>query len=115
MKVLCSATLSLEAVVVFLGVVVAGTNGDHSNTGLIFTLGFTLMVVLFLAVGTLRRPWGLTFGWLLQIPVLALGFLVPLMFVMGGIFVVLWYVAIHQGSRIDLLKAERAAQNPPVG
>ena len=115
MKVLCSATLGLEAIVVFLGVVVAGTNGDHNNTGLIFTLGFTLMVVLLLAVGTLRRPWGLTFGWLLQIPVLALGFLVPLMFVMGGIFVVLWYVAIHQGSRIDLLKAERATQNPPVG
>ena len=49
MKVLCSATLGLEAIVVFLGVVVAGTNGDHNNTGLIFTLGFTLMVVLLLA------------------------------------------------------------------
>jgi len=114
-KILCSAVLSLEAIVVFLGVVVAGTNGDHDNTTLIFILGFVLMIVLFLSVGTLRRPWGLTAGWILQIPVLAIGFLVPLMFLVGGIFVVLWYAAIHQGTKIDVLKAQRASAIPPVG
>ncbi len=115
MKILCSAVLSMEAIVVFLGILVAGTNGDHDNTTLIFILGFALMVVLFLAVGTLRRPWGLTAGWILQIPVLAIGLLVPAMFIIGGIFLVLWYSAIHQGTKIDVLKAERASQIPPVG
>lgn len=115
MKILCSAVLSIEAIVVFLGVVVAGTNGDHDNKTLIFVLGFALMILLFLAVGILRRPGGVTAGWILQIPVLAIGFLVPLMFFVGGIFVVLWYVAIHQGSKIDALKAQRASSIPPVG
>jgi uncharacterized membrane protein len=114
-KILCSAVLSMEAIVVFLGILVAGTNGDHDNKTLIFILGFVLMVVLFLAVGTLRRPWGLTAGWILQIPVLAIGVLVPVMFIVGGLFLVLWYAAIHQGTKVDVLKAERARQIPPVG
>ncbi len=114
MKVLCSAVLSMEAIVVFLGVLVAVTNGDHDNKTLIFILGLALMVLLFLAVGTLRRPWGLTAGWILQIPVLAVGFLVPTMFIVGGIFLVLWYAAIHQGTKIDVLKAQRAGDLPPV-
>ena len=115
MKVLCSAVLSMEAIVVFLGILVAGTNGDHDNKALIFILGFALMVVLFLAVGALRRPWGLTVGWILQIPVLAIGVLVPAMFIVGGIFLALWYAAIQQGTKIDVLKAQRAGELPPVG
>jgi hypothetical protein len=53
-------------------------------------------------------------GWILQIPVLAVGFLVPTMFIVGGIFLVLWYAAIHQGTKIDVLKAQRAGDLPPV-
>lgn len=115
MKILCSAVLSLEAVAVFLAIPVVATNGSLDNTALIITLGLALTVALFLAVGTLRRPWGLTLGWLLQVPVLAIGFLAPVMFIVGGIFLVLWYMAIHQGSRVDALKAERAAAEPPLG
>jgi membrane protein implicated in regulation of membrane protease activity len=114
-KILCSAVLSIEAIVVFLGVVVAGTNGADDNKTMILILGFVLMILLFLAVGTLRRSWGLTAGWILQILVLAIGFQVPLMFFVGGIFVVLWYVAIQEGSKVDALKAQRAKSIPPVG
>jgi hypothetical protein len=115
MKILCSAVLSLEAIAVFLAIPVVAINGSLHNTALVVTLGLLLTVVLFLAVGTLRRPWGLTFGWLLQLPVLAIGFLAPAMFIVGGVFVVLWYMAIHQGSRVDAIKAERAAAEPPLG
>jgi uncharacterized membrane protein len=115
MKILCSAVLGLEAIAVFLAIPIVATNGSVGSTALVIALGLLLTVVLLLAVGTLRRPWGLTFGWLLQLPVLAIGFLAPAMFIVGGIFVVLWYVAIHQGSRVDALKAERAAAEPPLG
>lgn len=115
MKILCSAVLGLEAIVVFLAIPVVATNGSVDSTALVVSLGLLLTVMLFLAVGTLRRSWGLSLGWLLQVPVLAIGFLAPAMFIVGGIFAVLWYVAIHQGSRIDALKAERAATQPPLG
>jgi len=114
-KILCSAVLGLEAIAVFLAIPVVTANGSVDSTGWVIALGLLLTVLLFLAVGTLRRSWGLTFGWLLQLPVLAIGFLAPAMFIVGGIFVVLWYVAIHQGSRVDAMKAEQAAGDPPLG
>jgi nitrogen fixation-related uncharacterized protein len=49
-------------------------------------------------------------GWILQVAVLALGFLVPTMFIIGGIFVVLWFFAVRNGQRVDALRAERAAE-----
>ncbi|MDO8732044.1 MAG: DUF4233 domain-containing protein [Actinomycetota bacterium] len=115
MKILCSAVLSLEAIAVFLAIPVVATNGSVGNTALVLGLGLALTVMLFLSVGTLRRRWGLSLGWLLQVPVLAIGFLAPAMFIVGGIFVVLWYVAIHQGSRVDAIKAQQAELPPPLG
>ena len=115
MKILCSAVLGLEAIAVFLAIPVVATNGSMGSTGVVVALGLALTVLLLFAVGTLRRSWGLTFGWLLQVPVIAIGLLAPAMFIVGGIFVVLWYVAIHQGSRVDALKAQRQAAEPPLG
>ncbi|MFA7322875.1 MAG: DUF4233 domain-containing protein [Candidatus Nanopelagicales bacterium] len=115
MKVLCSAVLSLEAIVVLLAIPIATTNGSVANTALAVWLGFGIALLLLLTVGTLRRPWGITLGWILQVVVLAIGFYVPAMFIVGGIFAVLWFVAIQQGLRIDALKAQRVAAAPPVG
>jgi hypothetical protein len=105
-KVLCSAVLGIEAIVVFLATSLAASNGSVSNTALVWAGGLTLMVLLFLAIGTLRRPWGLTVGWILQAGVLATGLGVGwAMLVVGGIFVVLWWLAIHNGSRADATRA----------
>ena len=110
MKVLCSAVLGIEAIVVFLATSLAASNGSVTNTALAWAVGLTLMVLLFLAIGTLRRPWGLTAGWILQAVVLATSFIVGWsMLVVGGIFVVLWWLAIHNGSRVD---AKRAQERP---
>lgn len=114
MKVLCSAVLSLEAIVVLLAIPIATTNGSVENTALAVWLGFGIALLLLLTVGVLRRPWGITIGWALQAVVLAIGFFVPAMFIVGGLFAILWFVAIQQGLRIDALKAERAASQPPV-
>jgi hypothetical protein len=83
-----------------------------SNTALAWTVGLVLMVLLFLAIGTLRRPWGLTVGWILQAVVLATSLVVGWsMLVVGGIFVVLWWLAIHNGSRVDAMRAQGDASH----
>jgi Protein of unknown function (DUF4233) len=109
-KVLCSSVLGIEAIVVFLATSLAASNGSVSNTAAVWAVGLTLMVVLFLAIGTLRRPWGLTLGWILQAVVLATSLVVgwSMVFV-GGVFVVLWWLAIHNGSRVDAMRAQAGA------
>ena len=112
MKVLCSSVLAIEAIVVFLASLVASTNGSVSSRGLAIAVGSAIAVLLILSVGALRRPWGVAWGWVLQVAVVSIGFLVPLMFVVGGIFVVLWFIAVRTGRRVDALR--EAAQVDPV-
>ena len=112
MKVLCSAVLGVEAVVVLLATSLAASSGAVTNTGLAWACGLGLMVLLILAIGTLRRPWGLWFGWLLQGLVLASGVIVGwTMLIVGGIFVVLWWLAIHNGSKVDALRAQASTED----
>jgi hypothetical protein len=107
MRVLCSSVLAMEAIVVLLATSLATSAGDVTNTTLAWALGLTLMVLLALAPATLRYRWGLTVGWVLQLLVLASAFVVGwTMVVVGGLFVVLWWLAIQNGSRVDRLRAE---------
>ena len=107
MRVLCSSVLAIEGIVVLLATSLATSAGSVANTGLAWAAGLTLMVLLFLAPATLRFRWGLTLGWVLQALVLASAIVVGwTMLVVGGIFVVLWWLAIHNGSRVDALRAQ---------
>jgi Protein of unknown function (DUF4233) len=107
-KVLCSSVLAFEAVVVLLAIPVALNFGSvPERTGLVVAGGFALAALLLVAIGTLRRPWGLTAGWVLQVAVVLSGFVVPAMFVMGAVFAALWWLAIHVGRKGDLMRAER--------
>lgn len=72
-----------------------------------------LALSLVLSAGLLRSVAGYVAGSVLQVAVLATGLAVPMMFVVGGIFVVLWVVALRLGSRIDRERAERASAAPP--
>lgn len=107
MKVLCSAVLGIEAVVVLLATSLAASSGAVSSPAVAWAAGLLLMLLLGLAIGTLRRPWGLTVGWVLQALVLASALVVGwTMLVVGGLFVVLWWLAIHNGSRVDAVRAQ---------
>ena len=53
----------------------------------------------------LRRPIGLTLGWLVQLLTLASGFVVRGMIIVGVIFLVLWVTCLVQGRRIDAAQA----------
>ncbi|HYO17145.1 MAG TPA: DUF4233 domain-containing protein, partial [Dermatophilaceae bacterium] len=49
----------------------------------------------------LRRPWGVTLGWVLQVATLACAFIVPLMLLVGLLFGALWLTALVQGHAMD--------------
>jgi hypothetical protein len=108
-RTLAAATVSLEAFVVFFAGLVAKDLSSLSPGASLALFG-ALCVACLLTAGLLRRPWGYTFGWVVQAAVIASGFLVPTMFFLGAVFAVIWFVALQQGAKIE---RERAAYQAP--
>ena len=109
-RTLAAATVTLEAFVVFFAGLVA-KDLSRLSTGASLALFGGLAVACLLTAGVLRRPWGYRFGWAVQAAVIASGVLVPTMFFLGGVFAVLWFVALQQGARIEREQAEYAARS----
>jgi hypothetical protein len=108
-RTLAAATVSLEAFVVFFAGLVAKDLSSLS-TGAALAIFGGLAVACLLTAGLLRRPWGYGLGWLVQAAAVATGFWVPVMFFLGALFAVLWFVALRQGARIERERAEYAAR-----
>lgn len=109
MRVLGSSVLGMEVIIVLLAWALAQGSNPTVNQGLLLGLVLALEALLIFTIAMLRRPWAVGLGWILQAAVLALGLLVPTMFIIGGIFAVLWFFAVRNGRRVDALRAERAA------
>lgn len=110
MRVLCSSVLGIEVIVVLLATSLATSDGSVANTTLAWVIGLLLMAALVVAAGMVGRRGGVTLGWILQAVVLASGIIVGWsMVVVGIVFVLLWWLAIFYGSRVDRLKAEQAS------
>ncbi|MBC7291076.1 MAG: DUF4233 domain-containing protein [Actinotalea sp.] len=103
-----ATVLVLEAFVVFFATLVA-FGLREGNPAAIFVLGGTLSLSMILVAGMLRWPAAYVAGSVLQVPMVAIGLVVPLMFVVAGAFVVLWVWGLRLGARIDRERAERAA------
>jgi hypothetical protein len=111
MRVLGTSVLICEAIVVLLAALVAGGTGAADSMSTALLIGGVLAVALIVGAGLLRNPVvGITFGWILQLFVLAGGFWVPAMWVVGLVFVALWFLAVRNGTRVDALRAQRAAE-----
>jgi Na+(H+)/acetate symporter ActP len=102
---MCSAILFLEAIALGLVTPVMITVADVS-AGRAVLIGVGLCVVCVLLSGMLRRPWAYVAGHVVQVAAVALGFVVPMMFLVGGLFAVLWFTAYWLGTKIE---RERAA------
>ncbi|MDT0165120.1 DUF4233 domain-containing protein [Actinotalea sp. AC32] len=103
--------LSLEAFVVLFATL-AAYGLRLAPAGTVWLLGGSLALSMLLVAGMLRWPAGYWAGSVLQLPLLVLGLAVREMLLVGGIFVVLWVVALRLGGRIDAERAERAAAAP---
>ncbi|MEU4453417.1 DUF4233 domain-containing protein [Nocardioides sp. NPDC023903] len=102
---MCAAIVSMEGLAVALAAPVMISIGGVSP-GLALPLGLGFFVACILVAGMLRRPWAYWVGWALQVVAIAMGFLIPIMFVVGVIFAVLWGMADILGRKIE---SERAA------
>jgi hypothetical protein len=78
-----------------------------------FRLAFllTLAVLLILASGLQRRPHGLLVGTVLQVPLLLTGLFNGVMWIVGGVFVLIWLYLLQ--VRKDLLGAPFARPVAP--
>ena len=102
---MCAAVLSLEAIVLGLTTPVMIVLSDVP-TGAAVGVGLGLAVACLLVAGLLRAEWGYLLGWVIQVWAVALGLVVPIMFVLGPLFALLWGTAYFLGRKIE---RERAA------
>ncbi|MCZ4497920.1 MAG: hypothetical protein JWQ74_473 [Marmoricola sp.] len=101
---LCSAILFLQAIVLGLSSIVL-ISVESVDTATALLVGLGLMTACLLAAGMLRMRWAYGLGWAIQVAAVALGVLVSAMYVLGAIFLLLWFTAYRLGATIDRDKA----------
>ncbi|MGW2095678.1 DUF4233 domain-containing protein [Promicromonospora sukumoe] len=116
-----STTLLLEVfLVIFATLVVWALRDSEFGRGplrldsgaAVWVLGGVLCLVLVILSRAQGTQAGRAAGTVAQVPVLAMGLLLPMMYFVGGIFVVLWFYALRLGSRVDRERAEYDAAHP---
>jgi len=104
-----STVLGLEAFVVFFGTLVAVGMTDLPTVGAL-VVGLILAGLMIFACAGLRRPLGYSFGWVLQLLLIATGIFVPAMYIVGVLFTLTWWWGLRSGGRIDRENAQRARE-----
>jgi hypothetical protein len=102
---MCAAILSLEAVALGLTTPVM-INLANVPWRTACWIGLGLCVACLVLAGLLRSEIAYVVGWVIQVVAIGLGFVVPMMFVLGAIFALLWGTAYFLGRKIE---RERAA------
>ena len=93
-------TLIFE-VVVYVLAIPGMIQVDNIPVGTALAAGGAAALIPLLAAALLRRPIGWVFAWLTQVAGLALGLLTPWMYVVGGIFALLFVVSFVLGRKIE--------------
>ncbi|MBB4933210.1 hypothetical protein F4561_004030 [Lipingzhangella halophila] len=103
MRTLCAVVLAFEAIVIGLAVPVAIQLGGHPPATAGAVWGGLAVAALVLA-GLQRFRWAHLAGWVLQGLVIASGFLVPGLALLGVVFAGLFVAATVVGLRTDAMK-----------
>jgi hypothetical protein len=103
-KRLCAVVLTLQAVVTALAIPVA-ISVAHADAMVAGVTGGVLAVAGLIIAGLLRHRWAYVAGSILQLLVIATGFVVTPMFFLGVIFGALWCTAIWLGRRVETIQA----------
>lgn len=104
---LCAAVLSAEAIILGLTTPVMVTLTDVS-TATALVIGLGLAVSCLVVAGLLRFDRAYWLGHAIQVAAIALGVVVPLMFVLGPILALLWGAAYGVGLKIEREQAAAA-------
>lgn len=104
MRRLCAVVLSMQAVVTALAIPVA-IAVSHADATVAGAVGGGLALTGLVIAGLLRYRWAYYAGTILQVLVIATGFVVTTMFFLGVIFGALWITAIWLGRRVESAQA----------
>lgn len=114
MRAMCAAVLGFEAIVLGLCAPVMIAVADvRPAVALGSALGLAALALV--AAGLLRHRWAYGLGHAVQVGAVALGLVVPVMFVLGAVFAALWVAAIVLGRRVEEAKAARGGTPGPAG
>jgi hypothetical protein len=108
MKVLGASVLIAESMTLGFAILIAMKN--QSAAAIIY--GCVVSLLLFVAAGLLRFPGGFVFGSLLQVAMIAFGFVEPSFFIIGVVLIALWVAAIIVGRKGEAARAALLAAGP---
>jgi hypothetical protein len=102
MSRLSATVLFLEAIVIALTIVPAVKLENVAPLSAVLTAGIATVAALVLG-GIARRflPVTLVGGSMLQVLVIAAGAVLPVLYILGGIFALLWVTGIWLGHRVE--------------
>ena len=105
MRVLGASVLVMESLTLSFAILLA--TKDHSSSALVY--GGVIAILLFMCAGLLKRRSGFYIASVLQIFMIAFGFVVPSFFFIGVIFMALWAAAIIVGRKGEAARAAHVA------
>ena len=108
MRVLSASVLAMEAFVMSFAVLLA--MGEHSGAAL--SLGGLIAILLLLNAGLMKKKIGWVIGSVLQVAMVAYGYIVYPMYFMGALFAALWLAAFFVGRKGEAIRAELLRLKP---
>ena len=110
-----ATVLGGQSICILLGALVAravAATDEAAGPGTAYlVVGFGLGVLCIVAAGLMRRPLGVTLGWVVQALTLLSALVVPMMLVVGLFFLALWVTCLVKGDagRRRIARGARAA------
>ena len=104
MRILGATVLVMEALTLSFGLLLAMSSVSSAD-GIWLLAGGVLALLLILTAGLLKRRSGWIIGSILQVGVVAYGFVVTAMFAMGALYTGLWIAAIVVGRKGEAARA----------
>ncbi len=111
-RLLAMALLGQAVILSFFALVARGNaiaDGRPADGQRLLWVGLGLALLALVAAGLMRRPYGITLGWVVQGLTWASALLVPAMLGVAVVFTALWVLLLVQGSTVDRVVAERDA------
>jgi hypothetical protein len=111
-RLLAMALFGQAVILSFFALVARGNaiaDGRHADGQQLLWVGLGLAGFALVASGLMRRPFGVTVGWLVQLLTWLSALLVPAMIGVALVFTALWVLLLLQGSKIDRIVAQREA------
>jgi hypothetical protein len=102
-----SLVMVFQSVVVFFATLVGFGLQVYPDPAVIWGVGLGLAVTLMMFPAVLGKPGTYAVGWILQALVISLGIWVPLMYLLGVVFLGMWAWGMIAGGTIDKARAAK--------